>query len=119
MAMLRTALRPRFMGLLALMIVATIVCGLLASWQWDRAHRALRAEEGAPSELGDVREVLDVGDPITNRIVGGIVTATGEYEPQEQVLVGGRHIEGTEARSEERRAGKESETRWHPVQHKA
>src|SRR5699024_10677969 len=48
MAMLRTALRPRFMGLLALMIVATIVCGLLASWQWDRAHRALRAEEGAP-----------------------------------------------------------------------
>ena len=29
-AMLRVALRPRFLGLLALMIVATIVCGLLA-----------------------------------------------------------------------------------------
>ena len=26
-----------------------------------------------------------------------IVTATGEYDPGEQVLVGGRHIEGTEA----------------------
>src|SRR5699024_9016234 len=97
MAMLRTALRPRFMGLLALMIVATIVCGLLASWQWDRAHRALRAEEGAPSELGDVREVLDVGDPITNRIVGGIVTATGECEPQEPVLVAGRLEAGESA----------------------
>ena len=95
--MLRTALRPRFLGLLALMVVATIVCGLLAGWQWDRAHRALTSNEAAPSELGDVREVLDVGDPITNRIVGDIVTATGEYDPGEQVLVGGRHIEGTEA----------------------
>src|SRR5690625_3006079 len=97
MAMLRTALRPRFMGLLALMIVATIVCGLLASWQWDRAHRALRAEERAPSGPGGVGEGADVGAPSTHRIVGGIVPATGEHEPQEQVVVGGRHIAGTEA----------------------
>lgn len=95
--MLRTALRPRFLALLALMIVATIVCGLLASWQWDRAHRALASNEAPPSELGDVREVLDVGDPITNRIVGDFVTASGQYDPEEQVLVGGRHIEGADA----------------------
>src|SRR5699024_11381710 len=42
-------------------------------------------------------EDLDASDPHTSRIVGGIVTAPGEYEPQEQILVGGRHIEGTEA----------------------
>lgn len=95
--MLRTALRPRFMGLLALMIVATLVCGFLATWQWDRAHRALSTKADAPIELGDVRGALEVGEPVTNRIVGGITTATGEFEPREQVLVGGRHIEGTDA----------------------
>lgn len=95
--MLRTALRPRFLGLLALMIAATIVCGLLATWQWDRAHRAITTKADAPIELGDVRGALEVGEPVTNRIVGGIATASGEFDPQEQVLVGGRHIEGTDA----------------------
>lgn len=95
--MLRTALQPRFLGLLALMIAATIVCGLLATWQWDRAHRALTSQADAPIELGDVRGALEIGEPVTNRIVGGIATATGEFDPQEQVLVGGRHIEGTDA----------------------
>lgn len=95
--MLRVALRPRFLGLLALMLVATLVCGLLATWQWDRAHRAITSRAAGPVELGDIRDVLDVGDVVTNAIAGDNVTAAGTYVPGEQVIVPGRNIGGTEA----------------------
>lgn len=95
--MLRVALRPRFLGLLALMLVATLVCGLLATWQWDRAHRAITSKAAGPAELGDIRDVLDVGDAVTNAIAGDTVTAAGTYVPGEQVVVPGRNIGGTEA----------------------
>ncbi|GAA1490233.1 SURF1 family protein [Brachybacterium sacelli] len=95
--MLRTALRPRFLGLLALMVVATLVCGLLASWQWDRAHQAITDEADGAERRGDLEEVLDVGEAVTNAIVGDIVTATGHYDPDEQVVVPGRNIDGTDA----------------------
>ncbi|MEE1651663.1 SURF1 family protein [Brachybacterium sp. J144] len=95
--MLRTALRPRFLGLLALMVAATVVCGLLATWQWDRAHRALSDRVDGPQQLGEIQQVLGVGDAVTNQIVGDIVTARGEFLPGEQVLVPGRLIDGTEA----------------------
>lgn len=95
--MLRVALRPRFLGMLALMVAATVVCGLLATWQWDRAHQALTDQAAEPAQLGDIRGVLEVGDPVTNEIVGETVTATGSFVPGEQLLVPGRKIEGTEA----------------------
>ncbi|MFC7463370.1 SURF1 family protein [Brachybacterium sp. GCM10030252] len=95
--MLRTALRPRYLGLLALMVVATLVCGLLASWQWDRAHRAITDRADGPAELGQIQDVLGVGDAVTNEIVGDFVTATGQYAPDEQVLVPDRRIDGTDA----------------------
>ncbi|APX34316.1 hypothetical protein BH708_18185 [Brachybacterium sp. P6-10-X1] len=95
--MLRTALRPRFLGLLALMVVATLVCGLLATWQWDRAHQAITDEADGAEHRGALEDVLDVGDPVTNAIVGDIVTATGHYEPDDQIVVPGRHIDGTDA----------------------
>src|SRR5699024_7213360 len=82
---------------LALMVAATVVCGLLATWQWDRAHQALTDQAAEPAQLGDIRGVLEVGDPVTNEIVGETVTATGSFVPGEQLLVPGRKIEGTEA----------------------
>lgn len=80
-SMLRVALRPRFLGLLALMVAATIVCGLLAGWQWDRAHHALTDKAAGSEQLGDIRDVVGVGDAVTNAIVGDIVTASGSYVP--------------------------------------
>ncbi|GAA4530213.1 SURF1 family protein [Brachybacterium paraconglomeratum] len=95
--MLRVALRPRFLGLLALMVVATLVCGLLATWQWDRAHQAITDKAAGSEQLGDIRDVVGVGDAVTNSIVGATVTAVGTYVPDEQVIVPGRNIGGTEA----------------------
>ncbi|HIY23904.1 MAG TPA: SURF1 family protein [Candidatus Brachybacterium merdigallinarum] len=95
--MLRTALQPRYLGLLALMLVAALVCGLLANWQLDRATRALIARDEAAAELGDVRDVLEIGGVVTNDMVGGIATAQGTFDPDEQVLVPHRSIDGTDA----------------------
>lgn len=95
--MLRTALRPRMLGLLALMVAATLVCGLLATWQWDRAHRALTTRDAAPQELGQVQDVLEVGGAVTNDMVGDLVDARGSFDPAEQLLVPGRQIDGAEA----------------------
>ena len=95
--MLRTALRPRMLGLLALMVAATLVCGLLASWQWDRAHRALTSRDDGPTSLGEVQDVLEVGGAVTNDMVGNLVDATGAFDPAEQLLVPGRRIDGADA----------------------
>lgn len=95
--MLRVALRPRFLGLLALMVAATVVCGLLATWQWDRAQRALQAQTDGPAALGRIQDVTAVGDAVTNEKVGGIVTAEGSFDPSQQVVVTGRRIDGVDA----------------------
>lgn len=95
--MLRVALRPRFLGLLALMVVGTLVCGLLATWQWDRAHRAMSEQAAGAQELGDIRDVVDVGGAVTNEIAGDIVTATGQFDADEQIVVPGRSIDGQDA----------------------
>jgi cytochrome oxidase assembly protein ShyY1 len=95
--MLRVALRPRFLGFLALMVAATLVCGLLAGWQWDRAHRAMSDKADGPQQLGAIQDVVGVGDAVTNEIVGDIVTAEGTYQPGQQILVPGREIDGEDA----------------------
>ena len=95
--MLRAALRPRSLGMLALMVAATVVCGLLAGWQWERAHRAITESTAAPAELGDVRDVLEVGGVVTNDMAGGVVTAPGTFDPDQQILVGDRQLGGERA----------------------
>lgn len=95
--MLRVALRPRYLGLLALMIAATIVCGLLATWQWDRAHRALVSSSQTEAPAVPLAQLMTVGDPVTNAAASRPVTVTGTFDPAQQVLVPGRSVEGTDA----------------------
>lgn len=95
--MLRTALQPRFLGLLALMVAATAVCGLLATWQWDRAHRAITGRPDAGDRPVALAQALPLGEPVTNERAGDPVVAAGTFAPSEQVLVPGRRIDGTDA----------------------
>lgn len=94
--MLRVALRPRFLGLLALMIAATLVCGVLATWQWDRAHRALTAEP-AERPVAEISQVIGVREPVANEDSGRPVRVRGTFDAAEQVLVPGRSIDGEDA----------------------
>ena len=96
--MLRVALRPKFLGLLALMATATLVCGLLANWQFERATRALDAREETTSAAPvPIEELMDANAPVTNAVQGRLASFTGEFVPSEQVLVPGREIDGHDA----------------------
>ena len=96
--MLRVALRPKFLGLLALMATATLVCGLLANWQFERATRALDARDETQSAAPvPIEDLMDAHAPVTNAVQGRLASFTGEFVPSEQVLVPGREIDGHEA----------------------
>ncbi|MDU4692163.1 MAG: SURF1 family cytochrome oxidase biogenesis protein [Dermabacter sp.] len=96
--MLRVALRPKFLGLLALMATATLVCGLLANWQFERATRALDARDETQSAAPvPIEELMDAHAPVTNAVQGRLASFTGEFVPSEQVLVPGREIDGHDA----------------------
>lgn len=96
--MLRVALRPKFLGLLALMATATFVCGLLANWQFERATRALDARDETQSAAPvPIEELMDAHAPVTNAVQGRLASFTGEFVPSEQVLVPGREIDGHDA----------------------
>ncbi|MFC0675289.1 SURF1 family protein [Brachybacterium hainanense] len=95
--MLRVAVRPRFLGLLALMVAATLVCGLLATWQWDRAHRAITSRSSPTDVAVPLEEALPLGGAVTNEVSGDPVLAGGTFAIQEQVLVPDRRIDGTTA----------------------
>lgn len=93
--MLSVALRPKNLGLLALMVLATVVCGLLANWQWNRATESMDAastvKEAAPVPI---ESVLGVGDPVTNEIQGRLVNLTGHFDSSKQAVSPGREISG-------------------------
>lgn len=96
--MIRVALRPKFLGLLALLATATLVCGLLANWQFERATRALDAREETTSAAPvPIEELMDAHTPVTNAVQGRLASFTGEFVPSEQVVVPSREIDGHEA----------------------
>ena len=91
--MLRTALQPRWLALLAVVIVICVGFGWLGSWQLgvarDRGEaKALREAQGQPAVPID--EVLAPQRTFTAAADGRRVTAQGTYDASKQVLVRGR-----------------------------
>lgn len=96
--MLSVALRPKYLGLLALMVAATLVCGLLANWQWNRAHESMEntatVQEAAPVPLESLQKV---GEPVTNDIQGRLVQVTGRFVPEHDAVSPHREIDSRAA----------------------
>lgn len=96
--MLRVLLTPRWLGWLALAVLAALVCTWLGQWQWsryeDKAARADRIEAHYEADPVPASEVLGQDRLPTSR-EWTRVTATGEYLPEEQLLVRNRPLEGT------------------------
>ena len=98
--MLRTAVRPRMLVLLVLLVGAAAVCGRLGVWQLDRAEirgasaaaQRLAAQEAIPPVgLGDV---LAPQKAFTGELVGRRVVTRGVYDAAGQVLVVNRALDG-------------------------
>lgn len=96
----RVALTARMIGLLIAFLAAAAVCGALGAWQLDRAHERAQlsalheraeAESAVPMELGEV--VLPQA-AFSGNAVGQSVTLAGTYEPDHELYVPGRTVEG-------------------------
>ena len=95
--MLKTALQPRWLALLALVCAVCAVFGFLGSWQLgvardrgaEAAQRAARAQPAVP-----VGQVLQPQQGFPAVADGRRVTVSGAYDASRQVLVGQRLQQG-------------------------
>jgi cytochrome oxidase assembly protein ShyY1 len=90
---LRTALQPRWLTLLAVVLAACAGFGWLGSWQLGVARdrggaQALRDLQGR--SVAPIDEVLAPQRTFTAAADGRRVRVQGSYDPSKQVLVGGR-----------------------------
>lgn len=98
---LRTALTPRMLVLLVVLLAAAAVCGRLGAWQLDRAE--LRGQASAEERVAALRDqpperlqdVLAPQSAFPGDLVGRTVVARGTFEDDE-LLVPGRTLEGRE-----------------------
>jgi surfeit locus 1 family protein len=94
---LRTALKPRWLGLFAFAVVVMVSFGMLGLWQLNVARDKGRAEEvrAAPTlPVADVAAVLTPHSPFPQNGIGRRITATGRYDGSAQVLVTPRLLRG-------------------------
>ncbi len=95
--MLRTALKPRWLGLLAVVVAVMVAFTLLGLWQLNVARDKGRAEalKRAPSlPVTSISNVLKPHSGFPNDATGRRVTATGTYAGASQFLVTGRRLHG-------------------------
>lgn len=95
--MLRTALKPRWLALLAAVLVVIVAFTMLGLWQLDVAR-----DRGERERLDQMRaqpsvaltELLRPHEVMAPEAVGRTITVTGRYDPAHQVLVGPRRQQG-------------------------
>ncbi|MGC1211533.1 MAG: SURF1 family protein [Micromonospora sp.] len=105
--MYRFLLTPRWLGYLALTLVAAALMVFLGNWQLDRYRGRTavneRIDAGAKMTPAPLRDAMPAptGGPGTagpapaERVTWTRVTATGRYDPSNLILVRGRTVEST------------------------
>ena len=96
--MLRTALRPRYLGLLALVVLVCVAFGWLGRWQLGVAESSAYREavaEARAQEPVELTSVLEPHAPFRDDLSSRPVTASGRYSAQGQLLVPDRRLDGT------------------------
>ncbi|MHB8273327.1 MAG: SURF1 family protein [Dermatophilaceae bacterium] len=95
--MLRTAVKPRWLGLFACVLAVMVTFGMLGLWQLNVARDNGRAEEmsAVPTlPVADVADVLIPHGSFPSNGNGRRITATGRYDGSAQVLVTPRLLRG-------------------------
>ena len=96
-AMIRTALRPKWLGALLLAVVFAVICGLLGNWQLREARAEARAQEIERAAAMPVQPLIEVVEPQSAFPPDGStrrITATGTYAADGQVLIADRRLDG-------------------------
>ena len=93
--MLRTALKPRWLALLAVVLVAAGVMARLGEWQLDRARQKGERERQAAAAAQPpvpVEQLLPARTAFPASAVDRRVTLRGRWDPARQLLVPGRRL---------------------------
>lgn len=99
--MLRTALKPRWLGLFALLLAVLASFTMLGLWQLNvaRDKGEAQAVRDAPRRpVADVASVLAPHSGFRSDLGGRRVQATGRYAGEQQVLVAPRRLDGVAGR---------------------
>ncbi len=91
------ALRPRWLGLLALVLLIVAAFGWLGMWQLNVARDTSRREaleRAAATPVASIGQVLPASTPLTAGLVGRTVSATGTYDAAHQLIVTPRQLHG-------------------------
>ncbi|WP_088287405.1 SURF1 family protein [Kineosporia sp. A_224] len=94
--MLRTALKPRWLALLVVVLVAAAGMARLGQWQWDRAHD--NADENVVARTTQppvpIGTVIKARQTFTGLAADRPVVAVGTYSAADQLLVPERRLSG-------------------------
>ena len=92
--MLKTALKPRWIAGLVFAIALSGVFVLLSQWQFGRSTQPEAPVSTTTEETKALTAVLQPGGFFHGSVADQMVSATGSYDPQKQVLVPGRLDDG-------------------------
>ncbi|WP_460466163.1 SURF1 family protein [Calidifontibacter terrae] len=95
--MLRTALTFRWIGWFVVLLAAVVAMVLLGLWQFGVAHdngASKTVEDAQHLPVAPITEVVQPNEPFRADMSVRRVTATGTYEPQRQLLVPDRRLNG-------------------------
>jgi len=91
---LKTALKPRWIAGLVFAIAISGVFVLLSQWQFGRSTQSEAPVSTTTEDTRQLTTVLQPGGFFPGSVADQIVSATGSYDPQKQVLVPGRLNDG-------------------------
>ncbi len=92
--MLKTALKPRWIAGLVFAIAISGVFVLLSQWQFGRSTQPEVPASTTTEELKPLTAALRPGDFFHGSVADQMISATGSYDPQKQVLVPDRLNDG-------------------------
>lgn len=94
--MLKTALQPRWIaGLLFALAISTVFV-LLSEWQFSAAESEGPPPAADTEVVRPLTEVFTPGVPLYGTQADQMVTFTGSFQPEDQVLIGNRLLDGEE-----------------------
>lgn len=91
----RTALTPRWIGLLIVALAAAAGFSWLGQWQVGRAVETAFVETRDTETVQPLASVLDVTSPMTDAAVDRMVRVTGRFDAGDYLVVSNRDNEGT------------------------
>jgi surfeit locus 1 family protein len=95
-SVVRTALRPRWLGVLAVVLLLCVAFTWLGHWQLDVARSKEKPKHPKVVATAPIDQVVRPQQTFRNNMVARPVTVSGEYDAGKQLLVSGKRLGGVD-----------------------